>query len=45
MIGRLRGSPRFLLRGSFKGDMGRGIDIDVDMDIDFEALWRLSKSA
>ena len=29
------GSPRFPLKGSFKGDIG--IDIDVDMDIDLDA--------
>ena len=29
------GSPRFPLKGSFKGDID--IDIDVDMDIDLDA--------
>ena len=28
------GSPRFPLRGSFKGDMDTGMDIDVDIDVD-----------
>ena len=31
------GSPRFLLKGSLKGDIDIGIDRDVDVDID---AWR-----
>ena len=31
------GSPRFPLKGSFKGDVDVGIDIDVDIDIDLDA--------
>ena len=39
-------SPRFPLKGSFKGDVDVGIDIDVDIrDTELEDLWRLSKSA
>ena len=41
LFGDLVSSPRFPLKGSFKGDIG--IDIDVDMDIDLDALWGLSK--
>ena len=36
--GGLSGSPRFPLKGSFKGDMGRGIDVDVDVDIELDDL-------
>ena len=44
MLGDL-GSPRFPLKGSFKGDIGTGIDIDVDIDIALDAWGTYSKSA
>ena len=31
------GSPRFPLKGSFKGDIDIGIDIDVDINIALDA--------
>ena len=31
------GSPRFPLKGSFKGDIDIGIDMDVDIDIALDA--------
>ena len=31
------GSPRFPLKGSFKGDVDIGIDIDVDIDLALDA--------
>ena len=37
------GSPRFPLKGSFKGDID--IDVDVDIDMTLDALWGLSKSS
>ena len=41
------GSPRFPLKGSFKGDIDIDIDVDVDIDVDMtlDAPWGLSKSA
>ena len=30
------GTPRFLLKGSFKGDIGIDIDVDMDVDIDID---------
>ena len=32
MLGKTPGSPRFPLKGSFKGDIDMGIDVDVDID-------------
>ena len=31
-----QGSPRFPLKGSFKGDVDIGMDIDVDIDMDLD---------
>ena len=30
------GSSRFPLKGSFQGDVDRGIDVDVDVDIELD---------
>ena len=35
-------SPRFPLKGSFKGDIDTSIDIDVDMDIDSDMAVSIS---
>ena len=35
--GKSLGSPRFPLKGSFKGDIDIGIDINVDLDSNTEA--------
>ena len=43
LLGWTSGSPRFPLKGSFKGDIEVGLDIDEDIDLD--GLWGLSKSA
>ena len=31
-------SPRFPLKGSFKGDIDIGIDVDINVDVDMDVI-------